>query len=83
MKFYVTLNHYTAGSGFKFSESFDKGTCENAFSASEYIAENGIETDTDDGWIEVDIAFYSDDADPAFDAPVAVSVFNNTVAAMF
>lgn len=83
MKYIATLHHYVSGSGYSHSEQYEIGTCEAAFDAETYAKEAGIETVSENGWTEVEIAFYADDADPAFDEPLARSVMNETVTGKF
>lgn len=78
MKYYVTLHHYESGSGYSHSEQFDKGTCDEFFTAADYVKASGTETETETGWTEVEVTFYADDGDPMFDDPIRKSAYNQT-----
>lgn len=78
MKYTVTLYHYISGSGFQFREDVETGNCYKQFTATEWINDADIEIE-DNEWIETEVKFYADDADPMFDDPIATSIDNETI----
>ena len=82
MKYTVTINHFRSGSGFEFAETIESGECSEQFTATEWISKSGIEV-KDDEWIETEVKFFADDADPMFDDPISESVDNETTCGKF
>lgn len=82
MKYIVTLNHFRSGSGFEFAEDVETGECSELFTATEWISKSGIEVE-DDEWIETEVKFFADGADPMFDDPISESVDGETVCGKF
>ena len=76
MKYITTINYYVPGSGYSHSEIFDHGECDTPFTAQEWNASlDEPFADNDDGWVEIEINFYTDDADPMFDDPISTSTY--------
>lgn len=82
MKYVITLHHYVSGSGYQYSEQVETGTIDELFTAEEYTQNMEID-DEENAWTEVEVEFFEDDADPAFDNPIYKSVTNETIAGKF
>jgi len=77
MKYVININHYTYGSGYSYTETFDSGTTEDTFTAKEWF--DGLDEPfvlDENEWIEIVVYFYNDGDDPMFVNPVLKSTYS-------
>ena len=76
MKYVVDIIHYTEGSGYNYTETFDSGASETFFTAEEWY--NGLDVSIElieNEWIEIEILFYDDGDDPMFSNQIVESKY--------
>lgn len=81
MQYSVKVSYYRSGSGYSHTEPFENGECKEAFTAEEWW--RGMDEPfkpEENEWLEIDIAFYDDDADPMFDDPISTNSWDLTLA---
>lgn len=78
MKYIIDIDYYTSG-GYSHTTTVDSGHCEEIFSLSEYMEENDIQTETENGWCSVTVNFYEDQASPFYDDPIHTETANQTL----
>lgn len=73
MKYIVDVAHYIENQGYTYTETMENGSTEKAFTAESWAdsidLQDGLKSTE---WCEVEVRFYADDADPAFDDPLHV-----------
>lgn len=71
MKYIVDVAHYIENQGYTHTETMESSTAAATFTAESWSDSIDLANDLRvNEWCEVEVKFYADDADPAFDEPI-------------